>query len=152
MHRFLIFAFVMTIAFISVASAEQIAPVGMNNKSIGGADLNQYTLGVYNGVGTHNIGLLIKTWGKVTKLDSDNKFFYINDGSNRLDGSGFTGVKVYYGELAEGVVITNPPAEGSYVAVTAIVSTTIIRVNEEDRIQPMLRIRRQPDIQLLKSP
>ena len=127
---------------VAVAFAEEVQPIAMSIKAIGGADLNQYTTGVEKGSGANNIGLLIRTWGKVTKLDTNLKFFYIDDGSNRLDESGFVGVRVSYNNLPDGVTI-NPPAEQTYVLVTCISSTIMIN----DKVQPNLLPRRDSDIQ-----
>lgn len=128
----------------TTAVAEAPAPLALNNAAVGGGPLNQYTPGVENGVGVNNIGLLIKTWGKVTFVDTVNKCFYINDGSNRNDGSGHVGLRVDYDNLAPGNTIT-PPAENTYVMVTGISSTIIIN----GKIQPNLRPRRQSDIQVV---
>jgi hypothetical protein len=122
--------------------AEAIAPLALNNAAVGGAALNQYTPGVENGTGVNNIGLLIKTWGKVTFVDPANKYFYINDGSNRQDGSGQIGLRIDCDNLAPGNTIT-PPAVNTYVMVTGISSTIVI----DTKIQPNVRARRQADIQ-----
>ena len=129
---------------IPVAMAEEIQPIAMSCSSIGGAALNEYTPGVEKGSGPNNIGLLIRTWGKVTKLDTANKFFYIDDGSNRIDESGYIGIRVSYDNLAEGVTI-NPPAEQQYVLITGISSTIMIN----NKVQPNILPRRDSDIQKL---
>ena len=56
---------------IVTGSHTLLAPLGMNNKGLGGGDLGvpatgtgQY--GVSGGVGTNNIGLLVKVWGYLT--------------------------------------------------------------------------------------
>lgn len=135
-----------TVAVLLLAAApvlaEAIAPLALNNTAVGGAALNQYTPGVENGTGVNNIGLLIKTWGKVTFVDPANKYFYINDGSNRQDGSGQTGLRIDCDNLAAGNTIT-PPAVNTYVMVTGISSTIVIST----KIQPNVRARRQTDIQ-----
>jgi len=41
------------------------APLGMRVLDVGGSALNAYTPGVKYGFGPNNIGLLIKTWGRV---------------------------------------------------------------------------------------
>ena len=126
----------------SFVFAEEVEPIAMNCRSIGGADLNTYTHGVEKGTGPNNIGLLIRTWGKVTKLDTTQKFFYIDDGSNRIDNSGFLGVRVSYNNLADGVTI-DPPAEQTYALVTGISSTVMI----DNKVQPNVLPRRDSDIQ-----
>lgn len=133
------------IAVLAVsAMAEVPAPLAVNNRAIGGGALNQYTPGVEGGVGLNNIGLLIKTWGRVTAVDAVNKCFYIDDGSVLLDGSGNVGVRVSYDNLAPGNTI-NPPALDSFVSVTCISSTVVIA----DKIRPNLRPRRQADIEVV---
>ena len=46
--------------------------------------------------GLSNVGLLMKTWGKVTKVADDNSYMYVDDGSNLKDNNpdGITGIKV----------------------------------------------------------
>jgi len=128
--------------------AEEPAPLALTNRDVGGGRLNDYTPGVEGGVGMNNIGLLIRTWGKVTFVDEVNKFFYINDGANRQDGSSYVGLRVSYDNLAPGNTIT-PPALNSYVAVTCISSTWL---NGSGQIQPNLRPRRQSDITVIAPP
>jgi len=145
-----------TFGLCAVVCAEGApAPLAMNVKALGGGRLNEFTDGVYGGTGTNNIGLLVKTWGRVTYVDSTNKFFYIDDGSGRVDGSSHlvagvpvnnVGVRVSYDNLASGNSI-DPPAETTYVAVTGIISTVMINAGGVDRVQPNLRPRRQTDIQ-----
>lgn len=138
-------AAVLMVACLAAAVAAEVpAPLAVNNKAIGGGALNQYTPGVENGVGLNNIGLLIKTWGKVTAVDTVNQCFYIDDGSGLLDGSGNVGVRVSYANLAPGNTIT-PPALDSFVSVTCISSTVVI----DDKIRPNLRPRRQADIEVV---
>jgi hypothetical protein len=141
----------MVFTFAAGLSAEEVRPVAMSNRAIGGAALNPYTPGVENGAGANNIGILIKTWGKVTWVDIANMFFYIDDGSALMDGSKHTdgssevdnvGVRVSYSDLASGNTI-DPPNVGDHVVVVCISSTAIIN----DKVQPNLRPRRQSDIQ-----
>jgi len=137
-----LFAVVILLCCVSAAMAEVIEPIAMSCSAIGGAALNQYTPGIENGNGPNNIGLLIRTWGKVTKLDTINKYFYIDDGSNRLDESGFVGIRVSYNDLPQDVTF-NPPAEQQYVLVTGISST--IMINE--KIRPNILPRYDSDVQ-----
>ncbi|MGQ9455364.1 MAG: hypothetical protein ACUVRS_10630 [Armatimonadota bacterium] len=140
---------VMLLAGISLSAfADGPAPIAFSNKDVGGGPLNQYTPGVEGGIGLNNIGLLIRTWGRVTFVDTINKFFYINDGANRDDGSGHIGLRVSYDNLAPGNTIEPPPV-GSYVAVTCICSTWL---NPADKIHPNLRPRRQDDITVIALP
>lgn len=75
-------------------------PFAMNNLTVGGgtygaqqAVLNYSTNDSYSS-GLNNVGLLIRTWGKVTSVDQANSVFYIDDGSNLRDGSGPAGIRV----------------------------------------------------------
>jgi hypothetical protein len=132
-----------TLGVCFAAAAAVPDPLVIPNKMVGGVEFNQYTPGVVGGVGLHNIGLLIQTSGRVV-VDSTNttdKYFYINDGSNLDDTSGFIGLRVSYANLATGKSIT-PPADNVYVVITGISSTTDL----SGRIIPTLRPREQSDI------
>lgn len=76
----------------TIVDSATIAPLGLNNKSLAGGSFNALTLGAYNAFGLNNVGLLARTWGKVTAIGSD--YFYFDDGSNCDDGSGSSGVRV----------------------------------------------------------
>lgn len=136
----------LSIALGAVCAAGTVPdPLVMPNKAVGGGPFGQYTPGVYGGTGLQNIGLLIKTWGKVTAPpDTTNKFFYIDDGSGLNDTSGYVGLRVSYANLAPGNTIT-PPSQNQYVVITGISSTTDLN----GRIVPTLRPRRQSDITVL---
>lgn len=144
--RFIVVA-ALLISLSCIINADEIAPLALTNKTIGGGRLNAYTDGVYQGAGVNNIGLLIRTWGKVTYIDTTNKYFYINDGSNLADGtlgsdqSAVLGVRVSYDNLASGNSVT-PPALDSYVMVTGISSTVIVNNN----VRPNVRPRQDTDV------
>lgn len=124
-----------------------IPPLAMNNATLGGGALNQYTPGVEGGIGLNNIGLLVRTWGIVTAPPNLSEMcFYINDGSNLDDGSGNIGIRVSYKDLASGVTI-NPPSQGDFVSVTGI-SSTWLQTGTTDVYRPMLLPRNQDDITL----
>lgn len=84
-----------------------VPPIGMPNKSVGGA------------FGPDNTGMLIRTWGRVNQVDAAAKSFYVNDGSG-------TGIKcIAPRNPADGVgpsATFNPPADNAYVTVTGISS------------------------------
>ena len=97
-----------------------IAPAALNNKAVGGANLNAYTPGVVGGTGANNIGLLVRVFGKVTQRDTLGlQYFYIDDGCGLKDGTK-TGTVDNVGIRIK-TNPTNYPA-GSYVVVTGIVS------------------------------
>lgn len=131
----------------SVSFADVPAPLALSQRAIGGGQLNQYTPGVEGGIGLNNIGLLVKTWGKVTFVDDTNKIFYINDGSNLNDDSGNVGLRVSYDNLATGNTI-NAPALNSYVSVVGISSTF---ADSSNKIRPNLKPRSQTDIQIISA-
>lgn len=88
-------------------------PLGMYNRAIAGGNATDQH-GVSDGFGLSNIGLLVRTWGRVTYVDPALEFFYIDDGSGIGDGSGHAGVRIRIQELA----IT--PAADQYLTVTGI--------------------------------
>lgn len=137
----------LAVVLAAAASADLviIPPLAMNNATLGGGALNEYTPGVEGGVGLNNIGLLVRSWGVVTYSDTIEKFFYINDGANLDDGSGYLGIRVSYKDLASGNTVT-PPAVDSFVAVTGI-SSTMLQEGTTDVIRPVLLPRDDNDIQ-----
>ena len=137
----LMFIIIIALAALSASFAAEVKPVAMSNAAVGGSALNSYTPGVEGGAGANNVGLLIRTWGKVTAVDEDNRFFYISDGSGRVDGSGNIGLRVSYNNLAAGVTI-NPPSVDTYIVITAISSTASV----DGKIYSCLRPRSQDDI------
>lgn len=127
-------------------SAEAPAAMMMSNKTLGGAALgnqqgvvDQYSFPQQMAQGLNNIGLLVRTSGKVTAVGTD--WFYIDDGAHLDDGGAYTGVFVYHGALQR-------PGIGKYVSITGISSC---------EVQPgatvarrVLRPRQQADIVLVK--
>lgn len=110
-------------------------PLLMQTKSVGGGMLG-YKSGVTNGVGLNNVSLLISICGKVTATGWT--YFYVNDGSNLEDGSGFTGLKVVCGSLTK-------PAKNSTTRVTGI--SSIEKPDGLDVYVPVVRVREQEDIE-----
>lgn len=85
---------------VKIGTQATPSPFAMNNQTVGGGAfgaqpplLNYSTANSYS-TGLNNVGLLVRTWGKVTSVDSANSVFYIDDGSNLRDGSGSTGIRV----------------------------------------------------------
>jgi hypothetical protein len=139
---------VMCVVAASAALSTEVDPIYVGNKSLGGGDLNQYTKGVAGGTGVNNIGLLIKTFGKVTYVNPTSQFFYIDDGWGNAttlpapDSCTVRGVRVSYGGLAAGVPAITPPLVNTYAAVTGIISTVMVN----SLVQANVRPRRQDDI------
>jgi hypothetical protein len=96
----------------------------MPNRAIGGASASPYTLGVTGGMGLNNIGLLVSTSGKVTRVESGR--FSITDGHTTEIGV------VVEGDLTA-------PAVGSYVLVTGVVTM-------DDTRNPMVRPQSAADV------
>lgn len=105
-----------------------LQPLGLTNKILGGGDWlfaatsGMGQSGVTNGVGLNNIGLLVKTWGRVGVVAADNSWFEINDGS---------GLNVKVIDIAGYGVPTGHP----YVDVTGIVSCEL---SGSDRVPTIL--------------
>lgn len=121
-----------------------IAPLYMQNKSIGGKnfDYNQFNhtgqLGTYNGVGLNNIGLLVKTSGNIACINYSEKYIYVDDGSRKNNDIDNNGIRVSYKDIPNFT-----PRLGVCASVTGISSLFSIG----DKIQPMIRCRSVNDIQ-----
>lgn len=124
-------------------------PICLCNRALGGGQLNSNTPGITDGIGVNNIGLLVKTWGTVTYVDTIQKFFYIDDGSKLSDKCGITaatGIRVSYEGLAQDNTFS-PPTQGQFVVITGISSTTQVQPAQgTTRIITTLRPRRQADM------
>ncbi|MCL5103204.1 MAG: fibronectin type III domain-containing protein, partial [Armatimonadetes bacterium] len=102
-------------ATVSVGSGTaSIAPVGIGSLYLGGGDW-QYSLssvkgqrGITGAWGLNNIGLLVRTWGRVKSRDTGTSSFMISDGS---------GVDVKVIDLG-----VTPPLVDAFVVVTGIAS------------------------------
>ncbi len=127
---------------VSVEGPGAVFPLGMRAETLGGQDLAFSAVsgagqrGVAGGFGLNNVGLLVKVAGQVSFAGAD--FFYLTDGSDISDGSGHAGVKVL---LSSGA----PPAEGAYVAVTAISSCVL----DQGQLRPVLRVPDASGVQTL---
>lgn len=121
-----------------------VDPLGLTIKSAGGSawDYDPFTgvgqMGVKDGVGLNNIGLLVSTAG-VVKYNPTGSYFVVSDGSAVTDPSGYPGIRV---AVPAGIT---KPAVGKHVKVTGISSifkmgTTYYR---------LIRVRDQADILLL---
>ncbi|MCL6630422.1 MAG: right-handed parallel beta-helix repeat-containing protein, partial [Armatimonadetes bacterium] len=124
--------------YISASSVQQVGtgsvnPFGMTNLALGGADWRWNPSngagqrGVTGGIGLNNIGLLVRTTGRV--IDAGSGWFVIDDGSA-------VNVKCV---VQSGVSV---PGVGSYAVVTGISSCE--RVGDE--IRRLLRVRSGDDI------
>lgn len=122
-----------------LASGEtgSVKPLGMQVKSVGGGDWLYQSgppsagqQGTYGSNGLNNIGLLVRTWGKVKSVDSTLRTFSIEDGSS-------VALKC---KAPVGVTL---PAVDDYVKVTGISSCEMV----EGQLLPLLRMRTGDDLQ-----
>ena len=134
-----------------------VRPKLLVNRCVGGGpfchdpNTGRGQCGVDACVGLNNVGLLVKTCGRVTAWEIDQAWFYVDDGSLRDDGTGHQGLRVSYADFpAGGPYLIPKPAkpgapviEGDYVAVTGISS---VFKNDEGEVQSVIRLRRQGDI------
>lgn len=134
----------------SIESGQQsvISPVFMINRSIGGHISIPSLFGFDDiaGIGSlYNIGLLIKTTGKVTYIDPLGCFAYVNDGSALSDGNNVG----ENGKSVKGVRVILPngvqmPPVGSNVILTGVSSTQ----NVDGNVIRTIRLRSQADVAL----
>jgi Tol biopolymer transport system component len=110
---------------------------------VGGASLNNYTPGVAGGLGVHNTGLVVQVWGRVTYVNATSKYFYVDDGCGKLDGSGYMGVQALCAGRPLGATPITLPALNSYVTVTGISSRKLL---SGSTYIPIIRPRTQSDI------
>ena len=89
--------------------------IAMSNRALGGGSVYPFTPPVAGSSGANNTGLIVKTWGKVTAIDTANSTFYIDDGSAVTADGGNTGIKVY-----DPYAYNFPSAVGDYMIVTGI--------------------------------
>jgi len=65
------------------SSGSAVAPVGMCIRQVGGSSFGNQ-LGVTNGSGLNNIGLLVRAWGRVASVDPETSSYWIDDGSGGI--------------------------------------------------------------------
>jgi hypothetical protein len=92
-------------------------PLGIVGRLLGGGPFGAFSAGVTGGFGVQNLGLLVRTYGKVTQIGTD--YLYIDDGANLKDGT-LTGSEEDIGVR----VMCNPTGyiTGDLVAATGISS------------------------------
>jgi hypothetical protein len=99
--------FISLLSITDKVAGEAVRPLGMTNK-------------VITGVGVAPSALLVTTWGKVTYVDTNKSYMYIDDGSNANDGSGHAGIKVVL-DAANDLGLSTAAVEGDHVSVTGVV-------------------------------
>ena len=125
----------------SVDTAGQtITPLGMNNRAVGGGDWHcddqtgEGQQGVTDGHGLNNIGLLVRTWGRVTSIAEDGVSFVIDDSTGNP-------IKCVLPE-GEELGLTLP---WRYFQVTGVVSC----YEDNGDIKPQLLMRTASDLTIL---
>jgi len=117
---------IITDAAITYAGSATAKPLALNNRSLGGSDFNDKAKGATGKVGLNNVGLLVKTFGKVSSPASG--IFYVTDGS---------GASVKVDASAVGTL----PAANDYVVVTGISRLEKIGAN----YVPFVKLRQSGD-------
>ncbi|MEN6584266.1 MAG: choice-of-anchor Q domain-containing protein, partial [Armatimonadota bacterium] len=133
-------------ASVNIANSirQPLCVYAMINRTVGGgnwkydATTGKGQRGITGAYGWNNIGLLVKSWGKVTAVDTSS--FTISDGSTSFDGTSSISVKVI-------TAPENIPALNSYVAVMGISSC---EESGSDLIS-VIRVRSSSDIQTLQA-
>ena len=114
-----------------LGASMSLGPVGMPNLMVGGGPVLGWTSCVSEGVGLSNIGLLVRTWGKVTQAGtSPSRYFVLDDGSR-------VGVKV---RVPSGSTL---PAIGVVVSAAGISTSELDAKGNRCRV---IRARRASDI------
>ncbi|MHB1459602.1 MAG: hypothetical protein ACYC0V_22045, partial [Armatimonadota bacterium] len=136
---------------ITLGTAGTVAPVGVNNRSLAGGAFNVLTPGATGAFGLNNIGLLVRTWGRTTDVQSN--YLYITDGSDDL------GVKV---DLTQGGgnPISHNLQVGDYAAITGISLlessgsdlVRVIKPRDSDDLNQMFRDTTAPNPGTAMSP
>ena len=108
---------------ILLSPGEPISPVGMNNRWTGGASFGAQP-GIWGAIGLSNVGMLIRTWGRVISSDPAptlppgivvQPVVWIDDGANLWDA--------YWGRPGVAVLLPQSvplPPTNQYVGVTGI--------------------------------
>ncbi len=110
------------VSVVQTGTGTALKPIGLNNRQVGGGPFGKQSA-VLNthpdsyAVGLNNVGLLIRSWGRVTYVDPGGGFFYLDDGSGIQDGSGYEGMRIACSSLPL-------PEIGMYVTVTGISGVT----------------------------
>lgn len=98
----------------SFSAGTLLKPLTMSNRCMGGGDTPGQS-GVQGGSGTNNVGLLVRTAGRVRQVVRNT--FLLDDGAGRITSGGQTGIRVESPDALPSFV-----KPGAYVAVTGISS------------------------------
>lgn len=120
---------------LAKASGASPEPVSLNNRSIGGGPFHYWAgppasgqIGATDAFGANNVGLLVRTWGRV--LGTGSGYFDISDGS-------LASLRVFHP-----AGLFNKPQVGSFVACTGLSGLR----EEAGILHPALRLRSALDI------
>lgn len=116
----------------AAASGVSVSPIAISNRDLGNGPASEFGVGLANSRGPNNLGLLMKTMGKVVEVLSGS--FVIDDGSK-------VGVKII---LPGGV---SAPGVGSIVSVTGI---STLDVDENHNRIRAIYARRGSDVMILR--
>jgi hypothetical protein len=119
------------------APSRMPGPLGMANLYVG----DGYR-GGNSRVDLSNLGLLVKTWGKVVSVDPIKNRFVINDGSYPKE----SGLVVYAGGMRNGLATW--PKEGQYVSITGV---SVTMMGNDGACAPGIRVRNSLDVETLKE-
>jgi len=113
-------------------------PLGAPNRALGGARALMVP-GVAEGIGLNNVGLLMRSWGTVSRVSGTqpNVVFYIDDGSHTVSDLGRTGIKVY------------SPGPAPEVGRLAVVTGVVTCEEADGSCIPVLRVRDASDVLLI---
>lgn len=102
-------------------ATDPLAPLAMTNDTLGGASPDAYTPAVpTGGSGAYNVGLLVRTTGRVVSHTSLGRYYISDGGSTEDNASGQPSLFVY------GVPSGWQPPVGSYVTITGISGATTL--------------------------
>jgi hypothetical protein len=122
---------------LTPSGSGNIKPVFMTSQSLGGKS-DEVIFGPTGGTGINNIGLLVKTYGKIKNTGTN--CIYIDDGSKVPSVAGQIGVKV-------SVTSPNEFLVGKYVMVTGISSL----VQDGTSLRRFIRTRSNADVVVVKQ-
>ena len=131
-------------------ATEMPKPLYMPNCRVGGGDFafnasaHRGQPGVHGGSGLNNVGLLIKTSGKVMATNSSLSYFYIDDGSRCNDGSGYLGIRVSYRYFPAGP-LGLLPKRGDWVSVTGV--SCMMKI--ASKLRPIIECRGSEDFEFI---
>lgn len=114
---------------VMATGTPSIKPLGMPGIDLGGLPPASGYASVTGARGLYNVGLLVKTWGRVTHVGDG--FFYLDDGSLMPPSAGPSGVKVYSAADPGAVFVTVTGISGSEQS-----GSEIVRVIRAVTVQP----------------